>query len=56
MASLMCRDLGMDCPFEAEGTTAGEIKRQFIDHAESAHKMPVLSSDIIFRVQQAMKK
>jgi predicted small metal-binding protein len=46
----------MDCPFEAEGTTAGEIMRQFIDHAESAHKMPVLSSDIIFRVQQAMKK
>jgi predicted small metal-binding protein len=56
MVSLVCRDLGMDCPFEMEGTSAGEIMRQFIDHADSAHKMPVLSSDIIFRIQHAMKK
>jgi predicted small metal-binding protein len=52
----MCKDLGMDCPFETEGTTIAEIMKQFIDHAETAHEMPVLSPDMIFRVQLAMKK
>jgi predicted small metal-binding protein len=56
MASLICKDLGMDCSFEATGTTEREVMRQFIDHAESAHKMSVLSPDIIFRVQKAIKK
>ena len=56
MASLKCRDLGMDCSFKTEGLTAEEIMRQFFDHSESAHKMSVLSSDLIFRVQKAMKK
>ncbi len=52
----MCRDLGMDCPFEATGTTDQEIMRQFINHAEHAHKMSVLPADIIYRVQKSIKK
>jgi len=56
MVSLMCKDIGMDCPFEATGTTDQEIMRQFIDHAESAHKMSVLPADIIYRVQKSIKK
>ena len=54
--SIMCKDIGMDCPFEAQGTTNNEIMRKFIDHAESAHKMQVLPADIIFKVQHAIKK
>ncbi len=56
MVSLMCRDLGMDCPFEATGTTDQEIMRQFINHAEHAHKMSVLPADIIYQVQKSIKK
>jgi predicted small metal-binding protein len=56
MVSLMCKDVGMDCSFEATGTTEREIMRQFIDHAESAHKMVVLPADIIYRVQKSIKK
>jgi predicted small metal-binding protein len=52
----MCKDIGMDCPFEAKGTTNPELMRKFIDHAESAHKMQVLPADIIFKVQLAIKK
>jgi predicted small metal-binding protein len=56
MVSLMCKDVGMDCSFEATGTTEREIMRQFMDHAESAHKMSVLPADIIYRVQKSIKK
>jgi len=56
MASLMCRDLGIDCPFEAHGSTNPELMRKFIEHAEPAHKMQVLSADVIFKVQNAIKK
>lgn len=52
----MCKDIGMDCSFEAQGTTSNEIMRKFIDHAESVHKMQVLPADIIFKVQHAIKK
>jgi predicted small metal-binding protein len=50
MPSFMCKDIGIDCPFEAHGTTNPELMRKFIDHAEPAHKMHVLSADVIFKV------
>jgi len=56
MPSIMCKDIGIDCPFEAHGATNHELMRKFIDHAEPAHKMPVLSADFIFKVQNAIKK
>lgn len=56
MVSLMCRDLGIDCPFEAHGSTKPELMRKFIEHAEPAHRMEVLSADVIFKVQKAIKK
>jgi predicted small metal-binding protein len=52
----ICKDLGYDCSFEARGTTNNEVMRKFIDHAESAHDMDVLTADIIYRVQKAIKK
>jgi predicted small metal-binding protein len=56
MGTLHCRDLGIDCSFVATGTTEQEIMRCFIDHAESAHRISVLSADVLYRVQQAIKK
>ena len=56
MVSFTCRDLGMDCSFETTGTTDGEIMKKFIDHAESAHNMPVLTADVLLKVQKAIKK
>jgi len=46
----------MDCSFEATGKTDQEIMKQFIDHAESAHKMSVLPADVIYRVQKSIKR
>jgi predicted small metal-binding protein len=56
MGSLTCKDLGIDCSFTTTGTTEQEIMRQFIAHAESAHKMSVLSADVLYRVQRAIRK
>jgi len=52
----ICRDPGMDCSFQAAGTTDTGIMKEFIDHAASAYKMEVLSAEIIFKVQNGMKK
>jgi predicted small metal-binding protein len=46
----------MDCSFDVTGTTDNEIMRKFIDHAESAHNMNVLTADVIFRVKKAIQK
>jgi predicted small metal-binding protein len=54
--SVTCKDIGLDCPFEAQGTTNQELMRKFIDHAEPAHNMLYISADIMFRVKNAIKK
>jgi predicted small metal-binding protein len=46
----------MECSFQATGTTDNEMMREGINHEASAHKMEVLSADIIFKVQDAIKK
>jgi len=56
MVSFTCRDLGMDCSFETTGTTDNEMMKKFIEHAKSAHNMPFLTADVIFKVKKALKK
>jgi len=56
MVSLTCRDLGIDCSFETTGSTESEIVKKFIDHAQSAHNMPVLTDEVLLKVQKALKK
>lgn len=46
----------MDCSFEITGTTDSEIMKKFIDHAKSAHNMPVLPAEVILKVKKAIKK
>ena len=55
-AFCVCKALGMDCSFEATGITDTELMREFIDHAGSAHTMDLLTADVIYRIQQAIKK
>ena len=46
----------MDSALELTGTSEREIMRKFIDYTETELKMPVLSADIIYRVQKTIKK
>jgi predicted small metal-binding protein len=43
-------NLGMDGPFEATGTTNGELMRECIDHAEPQHKMYI---SVIISIRQS---
>jgi len=54
--SFAYKDIGIDCIFETQAAYDQELMRRFIDHAESAHNMQVLSADIIFKLQKAVKK
>ena len=56
LASVKCRDLAMDCSFEAKGTTEQEVIRQMIEHMELAHDIPVLTEDAIYRLKKGIKK
>jgi len=56
LASVKCRDLAMDCSFEARGTTEQEIIRQIIEHTESVHNIPVLSAEALYRLKKGIKK
>ena len=39
MFTLACKDMGVDCPFVAEGATKEEALKASTDHAMSAHGM-----------------
>ena len=49
-----CRDVGVDCDFEARGETEQEIVTQCAEHARSAHGMDALPSNLIAKVKGAI--
>jgi predicted small metal-binding protein len=53
--SLCCRDIGLDCSFEAIGETRPLTMREFIRHAETSHNMQVLSAEVLFKIKDSMK-
>ena len=38
MKKMKCSDMGMECKFEVQGKTPGELKKKMLKHAERAHK------------------
>jgi predicted small metal-binding protein len=54
--SFCCKDIGINCSHEINESTSHDLMNQFIDHAETTYKMQVLSADVIFKVQNAIKK
>jgi predicted small metal-binding protein len=37
MKELSCSEMGLECPFRAEGETADEVKAKLLEHAAAAH-------------------
>jgi predicted small metal-binding protein len=56
MASIICRDIGFDCSFEVTGATERDTVRRFIEHTESAHNIPVLNANAMYRIKKRLKK
>ncbi len=49
-----CRDVGMDCDFEARGQTEEEVLQQCTEHARSAHGMQEIPVELLTKVKAAI--
>lgn len=52
---ITCRDVGMDCDFEARGETEQEVLRKCAEHARSAHGMERIPPEVAAKVKAAMR-
>jgi predicted small metal-binding protein len=52
---IRCRDVGVDCDFEARGETEQEVMDQCAEHAKSAHGMEEIPPELAQKVRAAMR-
>lgn len=54
MSSFKCRDIGMDCDFEAKAETEDELMAKIAEHADQAHDMKPIAPDVMDKVKQVI--
>jgi predicted small metal-binding protein len=54
MKVIRCRDVGVDCDFEARGTTVEDIMSQCGKHARTAHGMSEIPEELLEKVKSAI--
>lgn len=52
---LRCRDVGMDCDFEARGETEEEILKKAAEHAKTVHNMEEIPKEVLAKVRAAIR-
>ena len=52
---IRCRDVGVDCDFEARGETEQEVMQKCAEHAKSAHNMSEIPPELAAKVRGAMR-
>lgn len=52
---MRCRDLGMNCDFEARGNTDEEVLQQAAGHARSAHQINEMPPELTAKVKAAIR-
>ncbi len=52
---LRCRDVGMDCDFEARAETEEEILKKAAEHAGAAHDMKEIPEEVLAKVRAAIR-
>ena len=56
MAKVMrCRDVGMDCDFEARAETEEELLKKVAEHAWATHDMTEISEEVLAKVRAAIQ-
>ena len=53
--AINCRDIGMDCDFEARAETVGELLQKCAEHGKSAHGMSEIPPELVSKVQGAIR-
>jgi predicted small metal-binding protein len=49
-----CREVGVDCDFEARGETEQEVLQKCAEHAKSAHGMDEIPADMAAKVRASI--
>ncbi|HUF36003.1 MAG TPA: DUF1059 domain-containing protein [Gemmatimonadales bacterium] len=52
---LRCRDVGMDCEFEARGNSEEEVLQQASAHARSVHQITEMTPELANKVRAAIR-
>jgi predicted small metal-binding protein len=52
---LRCRDVGLNCDFEARGDTVEEVLQQASEHARSVHQITDMPPELAAKVQAAVR-
>ncbi|MGH7528062.1 MAG: DUF1059 domain-containing protein [Gemmatimonadales bacterium] len=52
---LRCRDVGMNCDFEARGNTEEEVLQKASAHARSAHQITEMPPELAAKVRAAIR-
>ncbi len=55
MKVVNCRDVGIDCDFEARGETVEDVLQKCQEHASSDHGMTEIPPDLQARVRAAIR-
>lgn len=53
---LKCRDVGVDCDFEAKGKDEAEILRKAAEHAKGCHKGVAMTPALQAKIKGAIKE
>jgi predicted small metal-binding protein len=56
MPTFKCKDIGMDCPFEAKANTNEELIKMIATHAASAHGITKVPPDLMAKIKGAIKQ
>jgi predicted small metal-binding protein len=52
---IRCKDVGMDCDFEAQAETEEELLKKVAEHAGTTHNMTEIPEEILAKVRAAIK-
>jgi len=53
--SFKCKDIGMECGFEASAWTKGSLMNKISKHAAEAHNMKEIPPDVLEKIKKAIK-
>lgn len=55
LPTFKCKDIGLDCAFEAKALTRGSLIKKIKLHATEAHGMQEIQSDLLDRIIKAIR-
>jgi predicted small metal-binding protein len=55
MPTFKCKDIGMDCPFEAKAKSQEELMKMISTHAATVHKMKDVPPEMMKKIKAAIK-